>query len=119
MSLIHPWMGWLALLAVVPIILHWLMRPQPKKHLFPALRLVELRKKQNTRRLRMRHLSLLLLRIGVVLGIVFELSRLRVPSSGYLPTNMEWGILSGVVLGAVAVNDMFSRSRSGNGSGVR
>lgn len=119
MSLIHPWMGWLALLAVVPIILHWLMRPQPKKHIFPALRLVELRKKQNTRRLRMRHLSLLLLRIGVVLGIVFALARPRVPSSGYLPTNMEWGILTGVVLSAVAVNSLLSRSRSRNGSRVK
>ncbi|MCA9096292.1 MAG: BatA domain-containing protein, partial [Planctomycetaceae bacterium] len=52
MSLIHPWMGWLALLAVIPVILHWLMRPQPKKLLFPALRLIQIRKKQNTRRLR-------------------------------------------------------------------
>ncbi len=114
MSLIHPWMGWLALLAVIPVILHWLMRPQPKKLLFPALRLIQIRKKQNTRRLRMRHLALLLLRIGVILGIVFTLARPRVPSAIYLPTNLEWTLLIGILLTAVVTYTLLSRSRSGS-----
>lgn len=118
MSLIHPWMGWLALLAVIPIILHWLMRPQPKKFIFPALRLIQLRKKQNTRRLRLRHLALLLLRIGIILGIVFTLARPRVPSASYLPTNMEWMFLIGIILTAIVMYSLLSHSKSARAGSI-
>lgn len=105
-------MGWLALLALIPIILHWLMRPRPKQLLFPALRLIQLRKKQNTRRLKLRHLTLLLLRVGVILGIVFTLARPRVPSAGYLPTPGEWGIFVGIIVAAFILYALLARYRS-------
>ena len=109
MSLIHPGMLWLALLGLIPVVLHWLMRPQPKQLPFPALRLIQLRKKQNSRRLRMRHLALLLLRVGVVLGIVLTLARPRVPSAGYLPTPSEWIALVAILLMAVIASIFPSR----------
>ena len=47
----------------IPLILHFLLKQKPKKLLFPALRLIEQRRKQNVRRMRLRHLWLMLLRM--------------------------------------------------------
>ena len=49
-----------AAFALVPILLHLLMRTKPKKLIFPALRLIQNRRKNNVRRLKLRHLWLLL-----------------------------------------------------------
>src|SRR5688572_14914313 len=66
MSFLHPVLLGLLALAAIPVILHFLMRPKPKRFIFPALRLIEMRRKTNVRRLRLRHVWLLLLRIAVV-----------------------------------------------------
>lgn len=83
MSFLHPVLLGLFALAAVPVILHFLMRPEPKRLIFPALRLIESRRKTNIRRLRLRHLWLLLLRIAVIALLVFAIARPLVPAANY------------------------------------
>jgi uncharacterized spore protein YtfJ len=61
--LLHPALLYAgALFVSVPIVLHLAMRQKPKPMIFPALRLVQARRETNRRRMRLRHLLLLLLR---------------------------------------------------------
>ena len=76
----------LAALAAIPVILHFLLRHKPKKLLFPALRLIQLRKKNNIRRLRLKHLWLLLLRIAVIVLLVLAIARPTLPAANYTPS---------------------------------
>lgn len=69
------------LLVAVPIILHLVMRQQPKQLEFPALRFVRQRSVQNTRRLQLKHWVLLALRILAVLALVAALARPGVSSA--------------------------------------
>jgi len=101
MSFMHPALAWLAALAVIPVILHFLLRAKPKKLFFPALRLIQNRRRQNVQRMRLRHLWLLLLRMLVIVGIVFAIARPRVPPANYTPTAAEIGTLLAIVLLAV------------------
>lgn len=83
MTFLHPALL-IGLAAVaLPIILHLLLKQKPKKLLFPALRLIEQRRKQSTRRLRMKQFWLLLLRMLVLALIVFALSRPSLPPADY------------------------------------
>lgn len=79
----------LAALAAIPVILHFLLRNKPKKLIFPALRLLQMRKKQNVRKMRLRHIWLLLLRILVILLVVFAIARPTLPSADYAPNTSE------------------------------
>lgn len=69
------------LLVAVPIILHLVMRQQPKQLEFPALRFVRQRSVQNTRRLQLKHWVLLALRCLAVLLLVAALARPGVASA--------------------------------------
>ena len=60
MSLLNPALLAGLGLAAIPILLHLLMRAKPKRLIFPALRLILQRRKQNTRRMQLRHFWLLL-----------------------------------------------------------
>ncbi len=66
MILTHPFLLFGLVLVAIPVILHLLMRAKPKKLLFPALRLIQNRKRTNARRMRLRHWWLLLLRMAVI-----------------------------------------------------
>ncbi len=101
MSLINPAILYGALLAIVPIVLHLLLRSKPKRVVFPALRLVQVRRRQNVRRLQLRHFWLLLLRVGLILLLVFALARPTLPPANYSLTAREW--LTGLVVLAAAV----------------
>ncbi len=90
MSLIHPAMLWGLAAVLLPLILHLLMRQKPKKLLFPALRLIEQRRRQNTKRMRLRHLWLLLLRMAVLGLIVLALTRPSLPAANYAFQWTEW-----------------------------
>jgi len=68
MSLINPAILWGFALVSIPVILHFLLRARPKKYLFPALRLIQARRTHNIRRLRLRHIWLLLLRMRTALN---------------------------------------------------
>ena len=62
MTFLHVAMLGGAALVAVPIVLHLIMRQQPRIAEFPALRFIKLREQSNRRRLQLRHLLLLLLR---------------------------------------------------------
>jgi hypothetical protein len=71
-------------LIAVPIILHLIMRRKPTLLEFPALRFVQNRHDANQRRLRLRHLLLLLLRAGAIALLAFALARPSVQFGGAL-----------------------------------
>src|SRR6516162_3546427 len=75
MTFIHPFL--LAGLALVgiPIVLHLIMRQQPKHLIFPAFRFVQLRQRANQRKLRLRHLILLALRMLLIALMCLALAR--------------------------------------------
>ena len=118
MSLLHP--GLLALLglAAVPVILHFLLKPKPKKFPFPALRLIRDRRKSNSRRLKLRHLWLLLLRIAAIVLLVLAVVRPSLPAANYSFTLTEWLTLGGVIAAAlIAYQIVLSRWRSRQAAG--
>ncbi len=73
-----------ALAVAVPIVLHLIMRQQPKHLEFPALRFIKLRESANRRQMRLRHWLLLALRCAVVGLLALALARPSVLSSGML-----------------------------------
>gem|GEM_PF-231015 len=83
MSLINPAILYGLGLAAIPVLLHFLLRSKPKKLLFPALQLIVIRRKNNVRRMRLRHLWLLLLRILVIALLVFAITRPSLPAANY------------------------------------
>jgi len=97
MQLINPAIIYGLGLAAVPVLLHMLLRARPKPHLFPALRLLEQRRRHNRRRLRLRHIWLLLLRMALIALVVLAVARPKLPAADYWP---QW---PGEVLGLVAV----------------
>ncbi len=68
--------------ALAPIVLHLVMRQQPRQLEFPALRLLKARQHANRRRLRFRHLLLLLLRVAALCLLALALARPSINSSG-------------------------------------
>jgi len=71
-----------AALIVVPILLHLVMRRQPKQLKFPALQFVRNRQKANRRKLNFRHLLLLALRCALIALFAFALARPTLKGSG-------------------------------------
>lgn len=103
MSLLHPALLSGLGLAVIPILLHLLLRAKPKRLIFPALRLIQQNRRQNVRRLQLRHLWLLILRVAVILLIVFALTRPSLPAANYSFVWYEWLLLFAVLsIGAAA-----------------
>lgn len=96
MILLNPALLAGLVLVAVPIVLHLMMRAKPKRLVFPALRLIQQRRKQNTQRLRLRHLLLLLLRMAVIAVFVVTVVRPSVPAADYQFTVGDWGRLAGV-----------------------
>lgn len=68
--------------AAVPIVLHLIMRQQPRWLEFPALRFVRQKQEANRRRLKLRHLILLALRVGALCLLASALARPSVKTSG-------------------------------------
>jgi len=103
MSLLHPALIYGLGLAALPVILHFLMKQKPKRVIFPALKLIQSRQKQNSRRFRLRHLWLLLLRVGVLGLLVFALTRPSLPPANYSFSGREWGVLAAIVAGGMGL----------------
>ncbi|MEQ9407251.1 MAG: VWA domain-containing protein [Fuerstiella sp.] len=91
------------LLAGVPVILHLIMRAKPKRIEFPALRLLQSRQTSNARRMRLRHILLLLLRAIVIAAAVLALARPALPAARYSLRWYEWAVLAAVVLISLGV----------------
>ncbi|HKA07544.1 MAG TPA: BatA domain-containing protein, partial [Gemmataceae bacterium] len=62
-----------AALVGLPILLHLIMRQEPKRLPFPAFRFLKLQKRINQRKIRLRHLLLLLLRMALIALICLSL----------------------------------------------
>jgi hypothetical protein len=62
----------------IPVLLHLIMRQKPKHLLFPAFRFLLQKHRTNQRRLKLRHLLLLLLRMLLIAGVCLALARPRV-----------------------------------------
>src|SRR5262249_54406852 len=73
-----------AVLVAAAIVLHLVMRQQPKHLVFPALRFIRQRNEANKRRLKFRHLLLLALRCGVIMLLALALARPSLQSAGLL-----------------------------------
>ena len=101
MVLTHPFLLLGLGLVLVPVILHLLMRAKPKKLVFPALRLIQNRKRTNSRRMRLRHLGLLTLRMAVIGLLALAVARPSVPPADYSLHTGDW--LRLFVIGAVGV----------------
>lgn len=101
MSLIHPALIYAAGLAVIPVILHFLLRAKPRKLPFPALRLILMKRRQNVRRLRLRHVWLMLLRMLVIIGLAIAVARPSLPEASYELSTREMLTLFGVIAAAL------------------
>jgi hypothetical protein len=77
LPLLHlPLLAGLVLVGL-PVLLHLLMRQKPRHLLFPAFRFLQQKAKTNQRKIRLRHLLLLLLRMLLIALICFALASLR------------------------------------------
>jgi len=106
---LNPAILYSLVIAAIPVILHALMRAKPKRLPFPALRLLQLRRKTSVRRLRLKHFWLMLLRILVLAGLIFAIARPTLPSANYNPTPIELATLVGIALAAVAADRLVRR----------
>ena len=102
MSLLNPALIFGLACAAIPIVLHLMMRSKPKKLLFPALRLIQKRRRQNVRRIRLRHLWLLLLRVFVLAILVAALMRPSLPAAQY-GLNFRESLTLGVIIAGALV----------------
>lgn len=78
MTFIHPALLAGLALAAVPVILHLIMRQQPKRVPFPAFRFLARKATSNRRKLRLKHWLLLALRISMVALMCLALARPRI-----------------------------------------
>lgn len=69
-------------LIALPVILHLVMRRQPQKMQFPALRFVQQRRDANRRRVKLRHWLLLAMRCLLICGLALALARPTLQGSG-------------------------------------
>jgi len=100
MSLLNPAILTGLGLAALPILLHLLMRQRPKKLPFPALRLIQVRRRNSMRRMRLRHIWLLLLRVAVIALLVAALARPSLPAANYELSLAELATAAGVLMAA-------------------
>lgn len=79
-TVMFPWI--LAACGAVgaPVIIHMLMRPRPRRQVFPALRFVLKSQRANARRLKVRRLILLAMRMAVIALIALAIARVQIPT---------------------------------------
>src|SRR6516164_4487644 len=77
MTFIHGYLLAGLLFVGVPVLLHLIMRQKPKPLRFPAFRFLRQRHLINRRKLRLQHLLLLLLRMGIIAALCLALARPR------------------------------------------
>ncbi|WP_425396659.1 BatA domain-containing protein [Aeoliella sp.] len=97
MSFLSPLLLAGTALIALPIVLHLVMRREPKKVEFPALRFVRKRQSTNQTRLRLRHWILLALRCAFILFLALALARPVLRGSGLLGSGSA-GLAAAVVI---------------------
>ncbi len=75
MEFLSPGMLLFAATAAVPVVLHLIMRQTPQRVVFPAVRFIRRRSDANRRRMKLRHLLLLLLRVAALVLLAVALAR--------------------------------------------
>lgn len=102
------------LLVSVPIILHFVMRQQPKLLEFPAVRFIQKRQQTNQRKLRVKHWLLLLLRCLAIAGFAAALARPSVAAASVGNWIMVGGLtlVLSLVTAALVIALMQRRGRS-------
>ena len=106
MIFLHP----LALLglagAAIPALLHLFQRRTPPEAEFPPLRYLSEAERRSARRLRLRHLLLLLLRTALIVSVVVAAARPLVPARaagpGHAPTALALVLDNSLSSGAIA-----------------
>jgi hypothetical protein len=101
-----------AALVSVPILLHLLMRQQPKRIVFPAVRFIRQRQQANRRRLRFRHLLLLTARCLAILLLVLAVARPSIPPElvdRFVASSVVAGLAIAALLGVAAAYWLQSR----------
>src|SRR5438034_5733032 len=78
MSFVYPILLGGLVLAGIPVLLHLIMRQKPKHLLFPAFRFLLQQHRTNQRKLRLRHLLLLLMRILLIAAFCLALARPKI-----------------------------------------
>ncbi|HVK16857.1 MAG TPA: BatA domain-containing protein [Fimbriiglobus sp.] len=78
----HPILIAGAALVALPILLHLIMKQEPKKLLFPAVRFLRQKQRTNQRKMRLRHLLLLLMRMLLIALFCLALFQPKLPSAG-------------------------------------
>jgi len=79
----HPILLTGAVLVGLPILLHLIMRQEPKRLHFPAFRFLKQRRRTNQRKLRLRHLLLMLLRMCLIILMCVALFQPTLVSEGF------------------------------------
>jgi hypothetical protein len=102
MTWLHPALLFGFAVVAAPVLLHLLMRQKPKKLVFPALRLVEQRKRETSRRFRLRHLWLLILRMAALAALVAAVARPTLPAANYNLNLRELLTLGGITAAGIA-----------------
>ena len=82
MDFLNPALLFGATAIAMPIVLHLIMRQNPRLVEFPALRFLKLRQETNQRRLKLRHLLLLILRCAALCLLALALARPSMKTSG-------------------------------------
>ena len=73
---------WAAPLAILPIVVHLLMRSKPRLVVFPAMRFVRMMHNAHVARHRLKHLLLLLMRMAAVALVALVLARPKIQAAG-------------------------------------
>ena len=79
----------------LPVLLHLIMKQQPKKLVFPALRFLQQKQKTNQRKMRLRHFLLLALRMLLILLFALALFQPKIGEKYKAPILGEFTLLGG------------------------
>jgi hypothetical protein len=98
-------------LATIPVVLHLVMRQQPRHLEFPALRFVQMRQDTNRRKLKLRHLLLLALRMAAIALLAAALARPSIKTTGVIG-NQEAPVAAALVFDTSPRMDYKSENRT-------
>ena len=79
----------------LPVLLHLIMKQQPKKLVFPALRFLQQKQKTNQRKMRLRHFLLLALRMLLILLFALALFQPKIGEKYKAPLVGDFTLLGG------------------------
>jgi len=68
-----------------PVVIHLLMRPRPRRVVFPAVRFVQRTQQASVSTQRVKHWILLAMRMAAIAAAVFLIARAQIPALGHAP----------------------------------